>query len=190
MEPAFQFSINDQVIKKSKNTFKSGLSIVTIKEFTINPYTNLPAATFMEDDSVVELKRLVKTVEVPAVEIKKTRSGALPSMKRFRKQCKSNICCYCEMNLNTETQTKPGRNLKNKSVDHFVPLSKGGSKDLGNLRMCCRRCNEDKDNIHPEQDADLWNLFNQFLDRKAKQNISFRFRNYLSNNYCRLEDKP
>ena len=30
------------------------------------------------------------------------------------------------------------------SVDHTIPLSRGGGNALGNLVPCCRRCNEAK----------------------------------------------
>ncbi len=30
------------------------------------------------------------------------------------------------------------------TLDHVVPRSRGGSNDLGNLRLCCRQCNCDK----------------------------------------------
>ena len=34
-------------------------------------------------------------------------------------------------------------------VDHFIPLSKGGSNDVGNLRIACPTCNLSKNASHP-----------------------------------------
>jgi len=33
----------------------------------------------------------------------------------------------------------------NVSLDHIIPISRGGSGDDGNLRACCKACNEAKD---------------------------------------------
>lgn len=34
-------------------------------------------------------------------------------------------------------------------IDHFIPLSKGGTNDAGNLRLACPRCNQEKYDKHP-----------------------------------------
>lgn len=45
------------------------------------------------------------------------------------------------------------------SVDHFQPLSRGGSDELDNLVYCCARCNQYKQAYWPESASalPLWN---------------------------------
>lgn len=37
------------------------------------------------------------------------------------------------------------------TLDHFVPLSKGGTNTLGNLRLACAKCNNDKRDTDPRE---------------------------------------
>lgn len=45
--------VGKRVVKKSKKPFKSGHRIATVKEVTINPFSDKIAFSFLEDDSVV-----------------------------------------------------------------------------------------------------------------------------------------
>lgn len=44
-------------------------------------------------------------------------------------------CSYCNQKLNPFTEF---------TVDHVVPVSRGGTHELGNLVPCCRSCNSSK----------------------------------------------
>jgi len=49
-------------------------------------------------------------------------------------------------------QQKPGHTDRcdlTMTIDHVVPLSKGGSNKLENLVLCCNRCNHKKNDILP-----------------------------------------
>lgn len=39
---------------------------------------------------------------------------------------------------------------KEATVDHIIPLSKGGSNDKANLVICCLRCNKKKGDVMPQ----------------------------------------
>ena len=45
-------------------------------------------------------------------------------------------CFYCSKNLS----------FKQMSIDHFYPLSKGGTNDIFNIVCSCKKCNREKEN--------------------------------------------
>jgi len=45
-----------KVVKKSKKPFKSSLKVNTVKDITLNPHTQNPAFSFVEDDSIVDIR--------------------------------------------------------------------------------------------------------------------------------------
>ena len=57
------------------------------------------------------------------------------------------VCSYCgcEMDLVSDDMQV--------SVDHIVPLARGGTNDITNLVLCCRNCNIAKANMTVDQ----WN---------------------------------
>lgn len=51
-----RIEIGSKVQKKSGKPFKSGLTIATVKSFTVNPHSHKTALAFKEDDSIVDLE--------------------------------------------------------------------------------------------------------------------------------------
>ncbi|QKQ77901.1 HNH endonuclease [Nostoc sp. TCL240-02] len=49
-------------------------------------------------------------------------------------------CFWCGCDLAPETLT----------IDHLIPLSKGGSNKLNNLRTACKGCNNKRGDAMPE----------------------------------------
>lgn len=49
-------------------------------------------------------------------------------------KAKSSKCFYCGCQLNDSNQT----------IDHIVPVTKGGTNDIQNLVRCCHDCNQMK----------------------------------------------
>jgi 5-methylcytosine-specific restriction endonuclease McrA len=60
--------------------------------------------------------------------------GANPLLKR--KATGTAPCFYCGKLLT----------CNNLTIDHFIPKSKGGTNEIQNLRLACKRCNSDKGN--------------------------------------------
>ena len=48
-------------------------------------------------------------------------------------------CFWCGTELTPETIT----------IDHYIPLSRGGSNKIKNLRLACRKCNQLRGNALP-----------------------------------------
>lgn len=53
--------------------------------------------------------------------------------------------------------TKQTLSLSNVSIDHIVPISKGGTNKLSNLQFISRQANRAKDNLH-------WQEFNAAIE--------------------------
>lgn len=45
-------------------------------------------------------------------------------------------CCFCTRMLTPSSAT----------LEHVIPLSRGGGWDIGNLRLSCHCCNEERSN--------------------------------------------
>ncbi|HYW17925.1 MAG TPA: HNH endonuclease, partial [Nodularia sp. (in: cyanobacteria)] len=54
-------------------------------------------------------------------------------------------CFWCEVALTTYSLT----------IDHFIPLSKGGNNKLKNLRTACKGCNNKRGNAMPEDTPEI-----------------------------------
>lgn len=57
-------------------------------------------------------------------------------------------CPYCGVTMNRDggwdSRQAPSR-------DHRIPISRGGSNAPENIGICCRRCNEEKGSLTPEE---------------------------------------
>ena len=76
---------------------------------------------------------------------------SLKQRKEVAEAC-SYQCVYCHRSINRRATMRPGRNGSIKrlggTIDHFIPLNKGGCNDFSNLVLACRECNRLKsDNI-------------------------------------------
>jgi 5-methylcytosine-specific restriction endonuclease McrA len=65
------------------------------------------------------------------------------------------MCHYCDKSI-PRPGTKGG---KGTHLDHKIPHTKGGSHDLSNLYVSCKRCNTEKGNSDYEE----------FLSRRLRQ---------------------
>jgi len=68
-------------------------------------------------------------------------------LRKIKKQNKGNLeCFYCkQQNLIANFQLKTIKKTKKATLDHVIPLAKGGKRfDPTNLVACCSKCNEKK----------------------------------------------
>ena len=89
---------------------------------TANGYIDLPTAIV-----------LVRYVHIPYKNVTLSRKNII-----WRDE---NTCQYCEMQLNENNQT----------LDHVLPVSRGGKHEWTNLVACCRNCNARKANRTPSE---------------------------------------
>ena len=84
-------------------------------------------------------------VEVTADErfIKRERAKAreLRNTPYFQDLLRKGICHYCHGHFPKEELT----------LDHLVPVSRGGRSTRGNLVVCCRKCNREKGMLTPAE---------------------------------------
>jgi 5-methylcytosine-specific restriction endonuclease McrA len=59
--------------------------------------------------------------------------------KMLKQEDKPRICACC------------GQSGKTITVDHVVPLTRGGANDVSNFQFLCFRCNADKANLTNEE---------------------------------------
>ena len=69
----------------------------------------------------------------------KQKARALRKTSWWRKKCASGRCYYCGK------RTGPAK----LTMDHLVPLSRGGKSSRGNLVPACKECNNSKKNLLP-----------------------------------------
>lgn len=75
--------------------------------------------------------------------IKRERQKArqLRNTAYFQELFRKGICFYCKGTFSQEELT----------LDHVVPLSRGGRSTRGNMVVCCRACNQEKKYLTPAE---------------------------------------
>jgi 5-methylcytosine-specific restriction endonuclease McrA len=74
-------------------------------------------------------------------DIKRERRKArdLRNSQWWKRKCDKGICYYCGHSI-------PPKEL---TMDHIVPLSRGGKTTKGNVVSCCKECNNQKKQLLP-----------------------------------------
>ena len=73
------------------------------------------------------------------IRIEKQKARELRKSQWWKNRRACNSCYYCE-SLTTATKL---------TMDHVVPLARGGSSIKSNLVPCCKSCNNQKKNLLP-----------------------------------------
>lgn len=83
-------------------------------------------------------------IEADEKTIKKERekARALKKTSWWQNKLHNGICYYC--NLKFE--------IKDLTMDHIVPIARGGTSTKNNVVVCCNKCNQDKKLKIPVED--------------------------------------
>jgi 5-methylcytosine-specific restriction endonuclease McrA len=79
------------------------------------------------------------------IRAERNKARALRKTRWWQQTTASGTCHYCGQKVG----------IKKLTMDHIVPLSRGGRSTKGNLVPCCKKCNTDKKANLP---SDLENL--------------------------------
>ncbi|RJP75532.1 MAG: HNH endonuclease [Desulfobacteraceae bacterium] len=83
----------------------------------------------------------------------KQKARELRKSQWWKRKCAKGICGYCNQ------PTAPG----DLTMDHMIPISRGGKSVKGNVIPCCKECNNRKKELLPLE-------WEQFLsDKKSDQ---------------------
>ena len=80
----------------------------------------------------------------------KRKARELRSSQWWKRRCAKGVCYYCK-------QTIPSKEL---TMDHIVPISRGGKTTKGNVVPACKTCNHKKKHLLPME----WNQYLRGLE--------------------------
>ncbi len=140
--------------------------------------------TVTTDKTMAQIFRKAKSAWAVATECRKLEgfyvawydteemAGTAPKRKPFPPRIRTavyqktnGICAICGDSISEDNFT----------IDHIIPLSKGGTDDISNLQPACRACNEIKNNFSQEELLDkIWQIlvFNMKSDSFRLREIS------------------
>ena len=89
------------------------------------------------------------------------RNYTLSELKLIEKVKEENTTCYyCGDPLKS----------KNRTIDHKIPISRGGQTTLDNLVVSCKRCNEEKGMMNDEEYLGFLEKFRKYIDEDINFN--------------------
>jgi hypothetical protein len=83
----------------------------------------------------------------------KTNAERKAALLKTQQEC----CFYCRIRFNI-SDARGSQHPQDATIDHFIPLSRGGAKGWSNRVLSCRRCNGRKGNRLPmAEEMERWN---------------------------------
>jgi 5-methylcytosine-specific restriction endonuclease McrA len=91
-------------------------------------------------------------IDEAALNRERRKARELRQTEWWKRRCAKGVCHYCG-------RSTPAREL---TMDHVVPLARGGRSTKGNLVPACKDCNNKKKNLLPME----WEAY---IDRVKKE---------------------
>lgn len=79
------------------------------------------------------------------IRAERNKARALRKTRWWQQKTSSGICHYCGRKVG----------IKNLTMDHIIPLARGGRSTKGNLVPCCKECNTAKKSELPPELEEL-----------------------------------
>jgi 5-methylcytosine-specific restriction endonuclease McrA len=97
------------------------------------------------------MKQFAIDIEVSDIKRERDKARQLRASQWWKRQCAKGICYYCHKAISPKDLT----------MDHIVPIARGGKSTKGNIVPACKTCNNQKKYLLPmEWEAYLNNFFN------------------------------
>lgn len=135
---------NHMLYYMEHRAFKSNI-VVTQKGLLVDGYCNYLVAVMCGISSVqceINTKHIRNHID--------KKNGVIKNRSHKRKilyERQSGKCAICGMQLQIDDFTRIEDYL---TLDHILPVSRGGSNGIKNLQGLCRRCNHEKDCYYKE----------------------------------------
>jgi len=96
--------------------------------------------------------KITSMVGFDQTHLKKERHKArlLRASQWWKRRCAKGICYYCRRRVSPKDLT----------MDHIVPISRGGKSTKGNVVAACKECNTNKKQLLPMEWQQYLNQFN------------------------------
>ena len=94
-------------------------------------------------------------VDPDALSRQRTRARALRASPWWKRRISTGICYYCRRQVGVKALT----------MDHVVPLGRGGTSSRGNVVPSCKACNTRKQSLLPIE----WQEYVDALARRAEE---------------------
>ncbi|MBW7858385.1 MAG: HNH endonuclease [Leptonema sp. (in: Bacteria)] len=114
----------------------------------------------LNDQPQLTASEVFFTPDSKQLQLEKEKAKKLRESAWWKRKRSSGLCHYCRRNFKPNQLT----------MDHLIPLARGGQSIKENLVPCCKQCNARKKYLLPAEFADL--IQKERQQREAGQNDS------------------
>ncbi len=98
------------------------------------------------------MEPFISDVTEEEIRRERTKARELRKTQWWKRKCASGVCYYCGKKFNAKELT----------MDHIVPIIRGGKSTRGNVVPVCKKCNDRKKYLLPIE-------WDEYLDRLREE---------------------